>query len=77
MIHHVLLYGGSIAIVVMFAVVVGAFESYLPKHRSDYELCQDVTEEVNIQVDEGMLTQQQADDISDRCFRQFGGNNEQ
>ena len=73
MIHNILLYGGTVAIVAMFAVIVGTFEGYIPKQRSGYEMCQEVTEEVNTQVSRDMLTQQQADDISERCFDLFGG----
>ena len=43
MIHNILLYGGSLAIISMFAVVVGVFEGYVSKAqaRTDEELCQD------------------------------------
>lgn len=39
--------------------------------RTDYELCMEVTEEVNLQVRTGLLTQFEADQISHRCFTQF------
>lgn len=41
------------------------------QQRSDYELCQEVTEEVNLQVETGLISQAEADRISERCFTFF------
>lgn len=51
--------------------VQGDREEASRKFRTSYELCTEVTREVNIQVGEGMLTQEQADAISTRCFELY------
>jgi len=73
MIHNTLLYGGTLAIVAMFAVVVGAFESYVPKTkaRTDQELCQELSTEVQHSVDSELLSQAEADAIVERCYNLF------
>jgi len=73
MIHNVLLYGGSFLIVTMFTVVVAVFESYIPKTdaRSDQELCQEVSTEVQNSVNSELLSQAEADAIVERCYNLF------
>ena len=36
--------------------------------RSDLELCDELTEVVNESVDHGLLTQREADRLSDKCY---------
>jgi len=73
MIHNILLYGGSIAIAGMFVVVLNTFEGYLPKGspsdwpRTKTEFCQEVAYEVRLSVEAGLLSDEQADQIIDRC----------
>lgn len=79
MIHNVLLYGGTFAIVAMFAVIVGAFESQRAAaadpdqelRRETQELCQEVSTEVQHSVDSGLLSQAEADAIVERCYNLF------
>ena len=42
--------------------------------RSDSELCAELTREVNISAERGLLTPQEAKRISERCYRLYGGN---
>lgn len=42
--------------------------------RSDSELCAELTREVNISAEQGLLTPQEAKRISERCYRLYGGN---
>ena len=39
--------------------------------RTDYQLCVEVKEMVNENVEYGLLTQKEADVIADRCFNTF------
>jgi len=41
--------------------------------RTDYELCQEVEVELQIAVEQGMITEQEARRITDRCFDLFAG----
>lgn len=41
--------------------------------RSGLELCAELTREVNLSVEAGLLTQGEADRISSRCFDLYGG----
>lgn len=41
--------------------------------RSGNQLCAEVTREVNTSAERGLLTQSEADRISARCYRLYGG----
>jgi len=73
MIHNTLLYGGTIAVVSMFAVILHVFEGYVPKAeaRTDEELCQELVEVVDEFVDSELLSQAEADAIVERCYNLF------
>jgi len=43
------------------------------KQRSGSQLCSELTREVNISAERGLLTQSEADRISARCYRLYGG----
>ena len=47
-----------------------------PELRTDHQLCLEVEEELRTQVALGMITEEQAGQVADRCFRTFtpGGN---
>jgi len=46
----------------------------IPKgQRSGNQLCSELTREVNISAERGLLTQSEADKISARCYRLYGG----
>lgn len=62
--HHAPL----VASVLLFAAV--SIVDY-GQRRRDYEVCQEVTREVNLHVRAGLLTQAEADRISQRCFTEF------
>lgn len=44
--------------------------------RPDRELCDELTAEVNISAERGLLTREEARDISERCYKLYvyGGN---
>ena len=46
-------------------------EEHRKLSRTNQELCAEVAKEVNIQVGEGMLTQEQADATIERCYNLF------
>jgi len=39
--------------------------------RTDYEMCQEVAREVSLQAEVGLISQAEADRISERCFTIF------
>ena len=61
----------------LFALLVGshAVTVDLPgsdEIRSGVELCTELTREINLSVKAGMLTQEEADTLSTRCFNFYG-----
>lgn len=44
-----------------------------PGQRSGSQLCSELTREVNISAQRGLLTQSEANKISERCYRLYGG----
>lgn len=42
--------------------------------RTDKELCAELAREVNISAERGLLTPEEAQRISERCYRLYGGN---
>lgn len=75
MIHTLVLYGSAALIGVLFVGIVGGLsdlsrKAQPPVERTDYELCQEVEREVNLQVGT-LLTQEEADQITHRCFSEF------
>lgn len=73
MIHNILLYGGTIAVTAMFAVILHAFEGYVPKAeaRTDQEMCTELAEVVDESVDSELLSQAEADAIVERCYNLY------
>ena len=41
--------------------------------RTESQMCHEVAIEINIQVEEGMITQQKGRQVINRCFEMFGG----
>ena len=73
MIHIIALYGSAALVGLLFAGILtglGDLSKKTALPRTDYELCQEVQEEVNLQVGT-LLTQEEANQISDRCFSDF------
>lgn len=50
--------------------ILGAYSAPV---RSDRELCIELAREVNISAEQGLLTQEEADAISARCYEMYGG----
>jgi len=72
MIHFLVYYGSAALVGLLFVGIVGGLSDLSRKaqpsvDRTDYELCQEVEREVNLQVGT-LLTQEEADRISHRCY---------
>lgn len=63
----------AVSAILFTAASLIAFSETHPQFaaRTDYELCQEVREEVNLQVDVGLIPQEEADRIVRRCFTLF------
>ena len=62
-------------LVLFFSAIAldSVFSSSEPRVRSDQELCIELSREVNISVESGLLTKEEAEAISARCYQLYGG----
>ena len=61
----------------VFALFVGSYAVTVAPPRSNevrsgVELCTELTREVNLSVQSGLLSQEEADSLSARCFNFYG-----
>ncbi len=61
----------SVSVLLLSAISIVDFHEKQETFRTNNELCQEVAEEVNLQVEAGLVTQDEADRISQRCFALF------
>jgi len=53
---------------------LGILSTPIPQgHRSGNQLCSELTRELKISAERGLLTRSEADKISARCYRLYGG----
>lgn len=63
-----------LSVTVMMAVavsIVSGATKQLEIDRTDRQICEEVRHELNIQAQIGLISQEEANKISDRCFKTF------
>lgn len=63
----------SAMLAIIFSSAPKEQENSKAEERTDYELCQDVEEELNRAAQEGTITEEEARRTADRCFDLFTG----